>query len=258
MNVAGAEPVDGARVDLATSVGKALALLDAFDSPAAALGVTELARRAGLPKSTAFRLLAALEAGKFVERNGNRWCLGRRLFELGNLVSYCRPRNLRDVALPFLSDLYELTHETVHLAVLEGTEVLYLEKLYGHNKVRTPSQVGGRVPAHCSGLGKALLAQSDLATIDRVIAAGLDARTPYTIVLPHLFRVELAKVLQEGVAYDREESTLGLTCVAAPVLRGGRAVAAVSVSGHSSRFTPTAIADAIRKAAAGIAAELSG
>src|SRR3712207_5088672 len=86
--------------DPATSVGKALALMEAFDSPAASIGVTELARRAGLPKSTAFRLLAVLEVGNFVERNGNRYCLGRRLFELGNMVSYCRPRNLRDIALP--------------------------------------------------------------------------------------------------------------------------------------------------------------
>jgi DNA-binding IclR family transcriptional regulator len=258
VTLAGAEPLESGRIDLATSVGKALALLDAFDSPAAALGVTELARRAGLPKSTAFRLLAALEAGSFVERNGNRWCLGRRLFELGNLVSYCRPRNLRDVALPFLSDLYELTHETVHLAVLEGIEVLYVEKLYGHNKVRTPSQVGGRVPAHCSALGKAMLAYADEATVAKVIAGGLDARTPYTIVVPSLFRAEIDAVRREGVAFDREEATLGLTCVAAAVFRDGRAVAAVSVSGHSSRFVPAAIAGAVRKAATGIAAELGG
>lgn len=258
MSAARADELEAGRANLGTSVGKAIAVLNAFDSPASLLGVTELALRAGVPRSTAFRLLEALECGHFVERSGHRWCLGRRLFELGNLVSYCRPRNLRDVALPYLSELYEISHETVRLAVLEDLDVLYVEKLYGHNRVRTPSPVGGRVPSHCSAVGKALLAFSDEETVERLITRGLEARTPYTIVLARLFRECLAGVRREGVAFDREESTLGVTCVAAPILRHGHAVAAISVSGYSSRFVPDALTRSMRKAASGIGEALVG
>ena len=99
------EVVDEKGSSLGTSVGKALALLDALGSGSLSLGVSELARRADLPKSTAFRLLACLAEAGFVDRLGSEYCLGRRLFELGSQISYCRPRGLRDVALPFLMRL---------------------------------------------------------------------------------------------------------------------------------------------------------
>ncbi|WP_085093533.1 IclR family transcriptional regulator [Mycobacterium paraense] len=255
------ENLDARGVDnseLRTSVGKALALLNAFDSPASVLGVTALADAAGIPKSTAFRLLVALQSGGFVERRGTGYCVGRRLFELGNLVATCRPRNLRDVALPFLSDLYELTHETVHLATLEGTEVLYLEKLFGHNRLRVPSHVGRRFPAHCTAIGKAILAFSDDACVDGVIEHGLKPRTPYTIVVPDLLRGSLARSRQYGVAYDREESSIGVACVAAPIISNGEVVAAVSISGAPPNYDPVRYAGAVRKAAAGISAKLVG
>lgn len=243
--------------DLSTSVGKALALLNAFDSPAGVLGVTALADAAGIPKSTAFRLLVALQLSGFVERRGTGYCVGRRMFELGNLVADCRPRNLRDVALPYLSDLYALTHQTVHLATLDGTEVLYLEKLFGHNKTRVPSHVGRRFPAHCSAIGKAILAYSDVTTVNRVIQHGLRPRTRYTIVAPDLFRSVLERSRTSGVAYDREEGTIGVACVGAPILAGERVVAAISVSGTPPTYDPIRFASAVRKAAEGISAKLN-
>ncbi|MGV0579348.1 IclR family transcriptional regulator [Mycolicibacterium elephantis] len=243
--------------DLRTSVGKALALLNAFDSSASVLGVTALADAAGLPKSTAYRLLVALQSSGFVERRGTGYCVGRRMFELGNLVAACRPRNLRDVALPFLSDLYELSHETVHLATLEGAEVLYLEKLFGHNKLRVPSHIGKRFPAHCSAIGKAMLAFSDDVTVDAVIRQGLKPRTPYSIVVPGNLRRSLKRSRQYGVAYDREESAIGVACVAAPILCRGEVVAGISISGPPPNYDPVRYAGAVRKAAAGIAAKLA-
>jgi IclR family transcriptional regulator, KDG regulon repressor len=240
---------------LDTSIGKALALLDAFTDDVPSMGASELARRAGVPKSTAHRLLCFLEGSGYVERAGTSFRLGRRLFELGNHIAYCRPRGLRDVALPYLTDLYERSHQVVHLAVLDGTDVLYLEKLFGHRHVRMPSHVGGRVPATCCGLGKALLAFGDTAAVDAAIAAGLRPRTPYTLASETLFRAELAHIRREGVAYDREEVALGLTCVAAPVRKQGAAVAAVSLAGRSGAFDPTKLATAVRRAAAAIAAE---
>ncbi len=238
---------------LGTSVGKALALLDAFEHIDTSLGVSELARRTGLPKSTAFRLLAILEQRRLVERQGNRYCLGTRLFELGHRISYCRPRSLRDSALPFLTDLYSVTGETVHLGVLNGTDVLYLEKLFGHQPVAAPSAVGGRVPAYCSGIGKALLAFSGPDAIQDVLTRGLTPRTGYTIVVPSLFIAELSRVRTEGVAFDHEESKVGINCVAAPIFaRAGRLLGAVSVCGATGRFDAHKYAGVVVRAAQGI------
>jgi DNA-binding IclR family transcriptional regulator len=247
---------ESAKTDGATSVGKAVALLTAFDRPGA-IGVSELARRAALPKSTAYRLLGILEEWDLVERVGRRYRLGAKLFELGNRVAYCLPRSLRDVAHPFLTDLYELTHETVHLAVLDGGDVLYLEKLYGHNPVRSPSYVGGRVPAYCTGLGKAMLAYSDENALRSMLSRRLPLRTPHTVVLPRLLLDQLRDARTTGLAYDREEVSIGLACVAAPILgRNGTPIAAVSVSGPTSRFRPEDYAAAVRKVAAAIHARV--
>ncbi len=251
----GIDEIDVGEVEsaLSTSVGKALALLDAFENIDTSLGVSELARRTHLPKSTAFRLLAILEQRQLVERQGTRYCLGTRLFELGHRVSYCRPRALRDSAVPFLSDLYELTHETVHLGVLDGTDVLYLEKLFGHQRVKAPSAVGARVPAYCSALGKALLAVSDPDATHATLARGLQPRTGYTIIAPALFSQELDTVRSRGVAFDREESSVGVNCVAAPIhARNGRLLGAVSVCGATGRFNPQDYASSVLHVARGI------
>ncbi|MGK5113228.1 IclR family transcriptional regulator [Geodermatophilus sp. CPCC 205506] len=251
----GSDPEGGDRAGAPTSVSKALQLLDAFRLAGPSLGVSELARRAGVPKSTAFRLLAYLEQGGYVERTGTDYRLGWRLFELGNRVHHCRPRGLRDLALPYLSELYVSTGNVVHLGVLEGNDVVYLEKIHGHRAVRTPTTVGGRMPAACVGLGKAILAFGDAGTARRVVSAGLERRTPYSIAEPGRFLNELGRVRTNGIAFDREEAALGLTCVAAPILVDGRAVAAISVSGSTTRFNPSVNAAHVRRAAAQISAE---
>lgn len=240
-----------------TSVGKALAILDAFDGAAALVGVSEIARRSGLPKSTAYRLLASLEEQGYIERKGVRYCLGRRLFELGNQVSWCRPRSLRDAALPFMCDLYTLTRKTVHLAVLEGTDVLYIEKLQGHDQPNVPTRVGGRVSARTTALGKALLAHSTPELVEAALKHAPSPRTQYSIVLPNVFVDELAEVRRAGWAFDREEVRLGLTCVAAPILKRGCAVGAVSITGASHEFDPTTFARRVHGTAAAIAAKLT-
>ena len=238
---------------LGTSVGKALALLEAFESIDVSLGVSELARRAGIPKSTAFRLLAILEERRVIERQGTRYTLGKRMFEIGNRVSFCRPHSLRDTALPHLNDLYELTHETVHLAVLDGTDVLYVEKLFGHHQVRVQSAVGGRVPAYCSAIGKAMLAASDAETTSAVLARGLSARTGYTIVARSMFELDLSAARTNGIAFDHEEFSIGVNCVAAPIVsRTGRLVGGVSVCGPTGRFSPTGCASSVAQVARAI------
>lgn len=236
------------------AVNKALSLLDVFRGHGP-MGVSEIARRAHIAKSTAFRLLAHLEEAGFVERVGTDYRLGWRLFELGNGVRHCQPRGLRDVAAPYLGDLFARTQVVVQLAVLDGTDVMYLDKVYGPGSPKTPSIVGGRVPATCTALGKAILAFSDRETVEGVLRGGLIRRTRYSIAEPGRLAQQLRQVRVEGVAYDREESALGLVCVAAPIVVNGRAEAAVSVSGPATRFDVDAVAGLVRRAAVQISRE---
>jgi DNA-binding IclR family transcriptional regulator len=144
-------------------------------------------------------------------------------------------------------DLYESTRETVHLAALHGTDVIYLSKLYVHRQVRSPSRIGARVPAYCTAVGKALLAY-DPAALDRILEGRLRPLTPATIVDPLLLAEEIARVREEGVAYDDEEAAAGLSCVAVPIVGyGGRAVAALSVSTATGRLDTRARARTLRK-----------
>jgi DNA-binding IclR family transcriptional regulator len=187
------------------------------------------------------------------------YVLGMHVFELGNRVAYCWPRGLRDFALPHLADLHVLTRETVHLAVLEGSDVVYLEKLHGQDAVPSPSHIGGRVPAHCSALGKALMAFTPGAWRPRPGQQVLEARTPYTITDPRLLASELATVREVGHAIDHEEAKLGLTCVAAPIRSAtGPAIAAISISGRTTRFIPERYARVVRAAADDIARAYCG
>jgi DNA-binding IclR family transcriptional regulator len=154
------------------------------------------------------------------------------------------------VAIPFLQDLYERTHETVHLGVREGAEVVYVAKVGGHRQVPSPSRVGGRMPMHCTAIGKVLLAHADAGLGREVLGAELQRRTAHTVVAPGLLRRGLPRIVQEGVAFEREESALGLTCVAAPVFGADdKVVAAVSLAGPTARFRPEAHVAAIRAAA---------
>ena len=139
-------------------INRAVDLLAAFThGPGSVLTLAELARRTGLPKPTLHRLLAALEVQGLVDRTASGYQLGIRLFELGEHVP--RKHKLREAALPFMQDLFEASHDTVHLAVLDGTDVVYLERIHGHRALNVASRVGGRLPAHCTGVGKALLAE---------------------------------------------------------------------------------------------------
>lgn len=235
------------------SVGKASALLTSFTADNRTMGVSELARSAGIPKSTAHRLLAVLVDWGLVARTGTDYSPGPGLTELASLTGPAGHQQLRDRALPHLMDLYEKTHETVHLAVLDGEHILYIEKIYGHNRAKSPSRVGGRFPAACSALGKAMLAFSDRDTVERAFSQ-LRPLTPNTIVSPRMLIKELRMVQEQGVAFDRDEAAPGVSCVAAPVLSwGGQVIAAISVTGPSNRFRPTNNIAAVRNAAAGVA-----
>ncbi|MFD0686244.1 IclR family transcriptional regulator [Actinomadura fibrosa] len=232
---------------------RAVAVLSAFRADDDGLGAAELARRSGLPKSTAHRIALDLVDAGLLERRGARVRLGLKLFEIGQRVP--RQRVLRDAAVPYMSDLREATRQTVHLAVLEGTEVVYVEILGSSGGPPLPSQVGGRLPAHVTGVGKAILAFSPPEAVRAVLAAepaaaGGRPTGGRGALAPGLFTKELARIREEGVAYDREESGRGIVCAASPVLGAdGAALGALSVSGWSTRMRLAAVAPAVHTAA---------
>ncbi len=230
-------------------------MLAAFTAGSGAtVSLAELARRTALPKPTLHRLLAALAVTGLVDKTPMGYRLGLRLFELGQQVP--REAQLRDVALPFLHDLHDASQAMVHLAVLEGTDVVYIERLRGHAPVKVASRVGGRLPAYCTAVGKALLAHDPEATA-ATLAGALIARTPYTITDPRVLDRELDAIRRSGTSFDREENGLGIVCVAAPIMADGRAVAAVSVTCVPPRRDAEPYAPAVKATALGIGRSLS-
>jgi len=238
---------------VATSVSKALRLLNVFCSSGPVLGVSELARKAGIPKSTAFRLLAYLDGASLIEREGTGYRLSWHAFELGSAAQHRWPAGLREISAPWLSEIYVRSRGVAHLAVLDGADVLYLDKVAGPKSPRVDTAVGRRFPAHCTGLGKAILAFSDPSVIARIVERGLPARTRYSISESSRFVSELRRIRVAGVATDREEGALGVACVAAPILVGSDAVASISVSGQSQNFDWNGNTALVRAAARRIA-----
>ncbi|WP_300400467.1 IclR family transcriptional regulator [Nocardioides sp.] len=214
-----------------SSASKTLALLEAITrSGTTTFGVTEVAAEIGVPKSTAHRLLKTLEGHGFVGRSGARYRVGGSFFELVEAARWSEFGELRDVSPRPLGWLFERADAiAVHIAVLSGSDVLYLDKLTRPAGTRLPSRVGGRFPASCTALGKAMLAFGPGATVQRVIDQPMARATPYSVVQRRQFVDQLTSARRTGWAVEREESCHGTICVAAPVLHGGRAVAAVSL-----------------------------
>lgn len=235
---------------------KVVTVLDAFSTSAPELSLNELARRTGLPLSTTYRLASELVDWGGLERaDGAGYRIGMRLWEIGSLAP--RGETVRDVALPFMQDLYQATQENVHLAVLNGHEALYVEKITGRSSVAVKSRRGGRLPLHATGVGKVLLAYSPPEFVGELVAAGLKRYTPYTIVAPGPLRRALGEVRRTGVAFAREELTLGSTSVASPLFGArGSVVAALAVVLRSTKADLRRLAPAVRTAAISVSREL--
>jgi DNA-binding IclR family transcriptional regulator len=233
---------------------KAAAILDCFRPTGGPYRLAELTERTGLPKATVHRLAADLVRLALLERTGAGYRLGGRLFELGMLVP--RRHDLRETALPFLQDLYEATRETVHLGVREGHQVVYVERIHGHDPLPLPSRVGGSLPLSCTGVGKALLAFSGPDLAEEVLADPLPRLTRHSVAEPGRLRTALEQIQVSGLAYEEQEATLGVSCIAAPVFAGGEAVAALSVAVPKARFRPAQLAPAVRTAALGLSRAL--
>lgn len=233
-----------------SAIGRMTLILDAFGDDTE-LAQSDLVARTGLPKATIHRTVGLLVEFGWLQRLGDRLRLGTRLFEMGGRV--VPTSRLREAAIPFLEDLYEATNEIVNLGVLDGTEVLYVEKIGSHRRIDTPARVGHRFPAHCTALGKAILSTGPSELVEQVIAGGMESRTAKTIVDPVDFRDELNRVAAAGLALDAGEFAAGMTCFAAPIKGSGRAVAAVSVTGPDRRMDLAKMRPHLERAAHGIA-----
>lgn len=235
-------------------VDKAVAILDVYRPEGGSFRLTELAVRAGMSKTTTFRLVGDLVRLGLLEREGERYRLGGTLFELGSLVP--RRYDLRETALPFLQDLFESTRQTIHLGVRDERDIVYVERIHGHDAVPLPSRIGGRLPLTCTAIGKALLAFSRAELADAILAEPLPRLTPFSITDPVRLRTALEKTQVSGLAYEEQEAALGVSCIAAPVFSGAVAVAALSVAVPREQFRPAHLAPAVRTAALGLSRAL--
>jgi DNA-binding IclR family transcriptional regulator len=218
-------PQTDSRISVTSRV---LAILGSFDAGHRALRLSEIGRRAGLTLPTAHRLVAELTAWGALRRTAaGEYVIGRRLWDLGLLAPV--QTGLRDVAAPFLQDLYGATMATVHLAVRDGTQVLYLDRLAGHASVPVVSRVGARLPLHATGVGKVLLAYAPAEVRQAVLGGPLTRFTAYTVVAAGRLDEELRRVPRDGYATTAEEMTLGACSVGVPVFAGGVVVAALGL-----------------------------
>jgi DNA-binding IclR family transcriptional regulator len=235
-----------------TVSSRLLALLDVFTVDRPELSLSEISRLAGTPMSTTHRLVGELVSWGALERGEDgRYRIGLKLWELGSLAPRGLP--LREVALPFMEDLYEATHANVQLSVLHGSEVVYLERLAGRNAVPTLVRVGGRFAVHATGGGLVLLAHAPAAFQEEVLAGPLEGFTPMTITDPHRLRRVLADVRRTDFALSDRQVTMDALSVAAPI-RGPRdaVVAALSLVVWHDRAESRSLVPLVRSTARSI------
>jgi DNA-binding IclR family transcriptional regulator len=226
-----------------SSVATAIRLLKSFSEDQVEIGISELSRRLGVAKSTVHRLAATLVSEGLLEQDSEteKYRLGVALFRLGALVR--RRMDISSQGRPFIYALREKTNESVHLAILDGTEIMYVYNLESTQAIRMRSDLGVRKPAYCTAEGQAILAFQPTEVIDAVIAQGLTPRTPQTITDPDKLRKTLEAVRQRGCAIEDEESEIGMRGISAPIRNdASEVVASVGLAGPVTRLSKKAIA----------------
>ena len=236
-----------------STVLHALQVLE-FLAESSEAGVSEISRAIGLAPSTTHRLLAALASREFLQQNpkSRKYQLGVKIFQLGSSVA--NRFGIRQAALVNMEKLSAESGETVNLGVLNRTEVVYMEKILNDDPIRVELQVGHSVPAHCTAMGKAMLAFQPPEKLEEIIASiRFEKRTGTTITDVETLRRELAAIQSQGYSIDDGELIEGIKCIAAPVVLSAKgAVAAISIAGPSFRLNAErvgALVPMIRKAA---------
>jgi IclR family KDG regulon transcriptional repressor len=219
------------------TVERALDVLSCFNSSSPELSMTQISEKVGIHKSTVHRLLATLEAKRFVQRDpiSGLYSPGKRLLQLAYLC--LNQNNLVDIAPPFMRQLHDLHRETITLSVLDELDVVYVDVLESQQSVKLAARPGQRLPAFCTASGKVLLAHSSLDVVQKIFDQKLPAYTSHTIrdfeTMRHVFKL----ACDRGFAYSEQEYEEGINAVAAPILDGNqRPVAAIAVAGPAYRL----------------------
>jgi IclR family KDG regulon transcriptional repressor len=239
-------------------IDRAAQILDTFGFDHQELSVSEIGAKTGLHRSTAHRILMALEYNDLIKQNPDtgKYHLGIKLFKLGHQA--VSQLNLREICRPFLSRLMNETQETIHLAVLDDDQVLYLDKVEGPHALRMPSRVGRHIPTYCTSLGKAMLSCLDDHEVKNIFRSR--ALRPYTVnTVKTLDRLltELRVIRRRGYSVDNEEIEIGLRCVGAPIKdHTGAMVGAISTAAPSARLAAQKI-PGVGKLVMAVAAEIS-
>jgi len=237
-------------------IDRAARIMECFTFENPELSVAEIGAVTELHKSTAHRILMALEHNGFIEQNpqNGKYHLGLKLFNLGQRA--VSRLNLREVARRFLQQLMEKSRETVHLGILDDGEVLYIEKVEGPHALRMPSRIGRHIRIHCTSLGKAMLSCMEENEVRRILQKQpLAVRTANTIRTVKQLLADLEETKRRGYAIDDEEGEIGLRCVGSPIFDySGKVIGAVSLAGPSARIThekiPTLGGDVVKTAKA--------
>lgn len=246
---------------LINSLSRGVEILRLLARAAGPLGVTELAERLKVDPSTAYRLLATLEVGGFVQQEpgSKKYAVGYGVLEIASALQ--RRLSVARLAEPYLRSISDLTHESTHLAVLDGTRAVFVARQSGAGILRVETSIGSSEPTYCTAVGKALLADYDEPRLRELFgAAELERHTPQTITTFAALAAELERVHRTGYAYDDEELHPGVRCLASPVRdHHGRIVAAFGLSMPATRLTREhlpALAERIMGAALGISTQL--
>jgi DNA-binding IclR family transcriptional regulator len=224
------------------SLHKVMRVLDCFSIRDDVLSVSEIAYRLEIPPSTAHRLLSSMRSADLLEQDKRRggYRLGLKLFSLGSTV--LGSMDIHRISVDAMEELHRITRMSVHLAVFDGEGVLVVRKIGSARELSTSLNLMERAPAHCTGVGKAILAYQPAESVDRVFAGEVTQFTPYTIVEREAFDDEMARITERGYSIDDQEHNIGIRCVAVPIFNeAGKAFAAISVSGTAWELTPGAV-----------------
>jgi IclR family KDG regulon transcriptional repressor len=238
--------------NLVQTIERASSILDILGQSSQGISIRELSNKIKLPKGTTHRLLSSLSYFGFARQDPKTrdYFLGFKLVDLGQLL--LSQLDLRKEAEPFLRDLAERTRETVHLVFLDRNEIVYIDKVetdQNPSGLRMASRVGLRNPAHSCAVGKVLLSYLSEEELNSIIKEkGLAKRTENTITNPAQLKEHLRNVRAQGYATDDEENEKGIRCTAAPIFdEGGKAIAAISISGPAFRVTKKIIQESLKK-----------
>ena len=234
---------------------RALAVLGALSAQEPSMTLSQLSRVAGLPIATVYRLAGELEEGRFLQRDAaGRYSLGVRMWEMGLLTPV--HGHMREAAMPFLLNLQYECRETVQLAVCDGVDAVYIEKLTLDTKTPVQSRIGARIPLHATAVGQAILAYSDQSFIDVISGMPLPRYTDTTVTTPRGLAKLLDQVRDRGFAHSTQEYVAGSTAVAAPVFVNGKVEAAIGIVNYELREDLEVFVPSMLDAATGLGRRL--